>query len=322
MPKFEITVDGLKIPVHGANSLKDAQVAVRDAIAANPKFVEEQRQKFLETGGDSVTKFRIGVGHTISDASLFLQEVANRNPLTGNPTRADKLAAERKNNQEAFARLDNTGIGAEDVGQFAPDIAAGVVGVGSLGIRAGIAARNMAKNIAMGKLGMTKKQAETFMTNLFNTKMKDVPIDKFVETLTTKGGDALPKALGKIDKVEDAAKLVDAVVDSTKAATEAISKQALARVRDAQVKVAQQLRAQEGAAKATGQVVDKVQQARGAAQAAEAAAAKRAAEEVAKREAKLAASKAAADAAKMERQRLNRETAELIRAFSTRAPDA
>lgn len=320
MPKFEITVDGLKIPVHGANSLKDAQVAVRDAIAANPKFVEEQRQKFLDTGDHTITRFRIGAGHEIHDAGMFLGRAAAA--TMGQFSRADAIHQEQKMNRESFARLDDKGIGAEDVGQFAPDIAAGVVGVGSLGLRAGIAARNMAKNIAMGKLGMTKKQAETFMTNLFNTKMKDVPIDKFVETLTTKGGDALPKALGKIDKVEDAAKLVDAVVDSTKAATEAISKQALARVRDAQVKVAQQLRAQEGAAKATGQVVDKVQQARGAAQAAEAAAAKRAAEEVAKREAKLAASKAAADAAKMERQRLNRETAELIRAFSTRAPDA
>lgn len=151
MADYTITYDGVPFRVRGAQNRKQAEeqlnLAFQDPVFYNEKLTQRKAKllemginvdaNFATEGMGGGEKFLVGAGRTFTETGRGIQQMWYG--LTGNEDKVRQLEADEANARHTFDQLDSEGIGAEDLGQLAPELLAfvgsGGASLTSLGLR-------------------------------------------------------------------------------------------------------------------------------------------------------------------------------------------
>jgi hypothetical protein len=220
MPKFDIPVDGIIIPVEAPDK-ESAARAVAEAIQANPQFIEKERSKVavelsenLTPLPGSVNRFLLGAAHTMDQTlgAVGITDSEGRDP--------------------AYEALDNATIafGAEDFGELSVWAPAAVFGAGALGAA-------VARKIGTKLLGLAGRRLAAWVRL---ARKVDGSVKEVMEKASTPQGQQIAKGL---------AQAAETAPEAAEAAMAASLRSATTRkIRDAQLRIGRELRAQEQAA--------------------------------------------------------------------------
>lgn len=170
MADFEFTVDGVTIPVRGANSEDEALQALQSAIRNDKDFVENQRRlQVSETGGSPAEAAAVGFVAPLVGLGQIAQ--AEARDLFGDEEGAQEVRNRFLREQEAIQALDDRGFGFEDT----VDVA-GLAG-------GGIAGARMLFNLGKNFFKMRAGQVKNLVRNVQKTPAGDQPISVVVNNI-------------------------------------------------------------------------------------------------------------------------------------------
>jgi len=186
MPTYRVTVNGVPFTVDGDGTQEDAAAYLRTAVAADPTLVD-RRTKQLGLTEDDILAIAQQNGERMNDGQPFMDElggaekffvgagrsaselITGAKQLFSDQETSDELARMDSRDKALFDKLDNQGIGMEDLGQLMPDVAAFIGSGGSsagwqlasLGARG--AALGAARPVGVGEGG--EERAEASLTS-------------------------------------------------------------------------------------------------------------------------------------------------------------